>query len=52
VAFVLHFVTVFCFRKKAKELVFSEKEKTIRQPPNAGKMARKTKSFIHSIPII
>jgi hypothetical protein len=36
VAYVLHFVPVFCPpKKRTKELVFSEKEKTIRQPPNA-----------------
>jgi hypothetical protein len=38
--------------KADKRTGFFRKEKTIRQLPNAGKMARKTKSFIHSIPII
>jgi hypothetical protein len=51
--FVLHSVTVFCPPKKAdKRTGFFGKEKTIRQPPNAGKMTRKTKNFIYSIPII
>jgi hypothetical protein len=37
VAYVLHFVPVFCPPKKAdKRTGFFGKEKTIRQPPNAG----------------
>jgi hypothetical protein len=51
VAYVLHFVPVFCPPKKTeKRTGFSEKEKTILQPPNASKMARKTTIFIHPIP--
>jgi hypothetical protein len=51
VAYVLHFVPVFCPLKKAdKRTGFSKKEKTILQPPNASKMARKTTIFIHTVP--
>jgi hypothetical protein len=46
VAFVLHFVPVFCPpKKRTKELVFLGKEKTIHQPPNAGFNGKKNQKF-------